>query len=187
MFGKWGQYKFEELGANDSIKLSGEHASTRHKLRPSLCPEFESYHWAAPSTSVYPSYLLLETSTAYYGWHNRKSVLISTIKQQIILLIPRILKSLTIVISRLLRVHKWRPNFKRNQVEDLKLSTRHPQKSNVPHCLLWIFLVPLLCFISLWRSPLGPLLRPIPSLGKPRFNPSSKTQALHHFCTYINT
>lgn len=57
------------------------------------------------------------------------------------------------------------------------------QKSKVPHCLLSILLVPLLCFISFFWLILTPRFRPIPSFGKPLFSPSSKTQALHHFCT----
>lgn len=56
------------------------------------------------------------------------------------------------------------------------------QKSKLPHCLLCKFLVPLACFVFLVWSLLSPRLRPIPSLGKPRFSPSSKTHALHHFC-----
>lgn len=58
------------------------------------------------------------------------------------------------------------------------------QKSKIPHCLLWIFFTPLDCFVSHSRPLLRPRVRPIPNFGKPRFNPSSKTQALHHFCRY---
>lgn len=59
------------------------------------------------------------------------------------------------------------------------------QKSKVPHCLLSIFFVPVLCLTSFLPSLSRPRLRPMPSLGKPRFSPSSKTQALHHFCILV--
>lgn len=59
------------------------------------------------------------------------------------------------------------------------------QKSKEPHCLLSILFASLCCFIFLLCPLFKPRLRPIPSLGRPRFSPSSKTQALHHFCTFF--
>lgn len=65
---------------------------------------------------------------------------------------------------------------------DTVKNTEILQKSRVPHCLLsMLFLCPPLPFISLFSSLSRPRLRPIPNFGKPRFRPSSRTQALHHF------
>ncbi|KAG5018019.1 hypothetical protein JHK87_013874 [Glycine soja] len=56
------------------------------------------------------------------------------------------------------------------------------QKSRVVHCLPWMLFSTLLSFPQ--SEATLPRLGPIPSLGKPLFGPSSRTQ---HFCTLSNS